>query len=59
LVAVPEVLLGGHHERIARYRREQSLALTAQHRPELLEQARARQLLNAQDERFLAPSKKL
>ena len=58
-VAVPEVLLGGHHERIARYRREQSLSVTAQHRPELLEQARARRLLNAQDERFLAQSKKL
>ena len=58
-VTVPEVLLGGHHERIARYRREQSLSVTAQHRPELLEQARARRLLNAQDERFLAQSKKL
>ena len=27
-VDVPEVLLGGHHERIARYRREQSLTLS-------------------------------
>ena len=35
-VAAPEVLMGGHHERIARYRREQSLALTARQRPDLL-----------------------
>jgi tRNA (guanine37-N1)-methyltransferase len=58
-VAVPEVLLSGHHERIARYRREQSLMVTAQHRPELLQQARARQRLDARDERFLAQPKKL
>ncbi len=58
-MAVPEVLLGGHHERIARHRREQSLALTAQHRPELLQQARAQGLLDGQDERFLAGEKKL
>jgi tRNA (guanine37-N1)-methyltransferase len=57
--AVPEVLLGGHHERIARYRREQSLTVTAQHRPELVQQARAQQLLDASDERFLAQPKKL
>lgn len=58
-LAVPEVLLGGHHGQIARYRREQSLATTAQHRPELLTQARAQERLNAQDERFLAQWKKL
>jgi tRNA (guanine37-N1)-methyltransferase len=58
-VAVPEVLLGGHHERIARHRREQSLALTAQHRPELLQRARAQGLLGRQDEQFLASGKKL
>jgi tRNA (guanine37-N1)-methyltransferase len=58
-LAVPEVLLGGHHERIARYRREQSLAITAKNRPELLEQARAQQLLDMRDERSLAPPKKL
>ena len=58
-MAVPEVLLGGHHERIARHRREQSLTLTAQHRPELLQQARAQGLLDGQDERFLAGGKKL
>ncbi|MDP2264680.1 MAG: tRNA (guanosine(37)-N1)-methyltransferase TrmD [Hydrogenophaga sp.] len=53
---VPEVLLGGHHERIARYRREQSLSLTAQRRPELLEQARQEGLLTPADERFLSSS---
>ena len=58
-LAVPEVLLGGHHGHIARYRREQSLAITAQHRPELLAQARAQERLSVQDERFLAKCKKL
>ena len=56
---VPEVLLGGHHERIARYRREQSLGLTAQRRPELLEQARRAGRIGPADERFLAALKKL
>lgn len=51
---VPDVLLSGHHVNIARWRREQSLRLTARHRPDLLAQARARGLLTQQDERFLA-----
>ncbi|MBL0917548.1 MAG: tRNA (guanosine(37)-N1)-methyltransferase TrmD [Hydrogenophaga sp.] len=51
---VPEVLLGGHHERIARYRREQSLRLTAERRPDLIERARAAGLLGRADEDFLA-----
>lgn len=51
---VPEVLLGGHHERIARYRREQSLRLTAERRPDLIERARAAGLLGSADEEFLA-----
>jgi tRNA (guanine37-N1)-methyltransferase len=50
---VPEVLLGGHHGHIARHRREQSLALTARLRPELLERARAQGLLSKADETFL------
>ena len=33
---VPDVLLSGHHERIARWRREQALARTRQRRPDLL-----------------------
>ncbi|MFN3494711.1 MAG: tRNA (guanosine(37)-N1)-methyltransferase TrmD [Hydrogenophaga sp.] len=52
-MVVPEVLLGGHHERIARYRREQSLALTARLRPELLQQAREHHRLTRMDEDFL------
>jgi tRNA (guanine37-N1)-methyltransferase len=50
---VPEVLLGGHHERIARHRREQSLLLTARQRPELLARAREQGLLDAADQTFL------
>ncbi len=56
---VPEVLLGGHHERIARYRREQSLGLTAERRPELLEQAREAGKLSKVDHAFLRSAKKL
>jgi tRNA (guanine37-N1)-methyltransferase len=33
---VPDVLLGGNHGEIARYRREQSLARTRERRPDLL-----------------------
>lgn len=50
---VPEVLLGGHHERIARYRREQSLLVTARQRPDLLTRAREQGLLDAADQSFL------
>ena len=34
--AVPEVLKGGHHAAIAKWRLQQSLRLTRQHRPDLL-----------------------
>ncbi len=51
---VPEVLLSGHHARIARWRREQSLALTAARRPDLIAAARAAGRLDKADERFLA-----
>jgi tRNA (guanine37-N1)-methyltransferase len=53
-VSVPEVLLSGHHLNIERWRREQRLALTARHRPDLLERARAAGALSQQDEAFLA-----
>lgn len=56
---VPEVLLGGHHERIARYRREQSLVLTARERPDLLRAAREAGALSPRDEKFLGTRKKL
>jgi len=51
---VPQALLSGHHARIERWRREQSLLLTAQHRPELIEAARQTGRLSPQDEAFLA-----
>jgi tRNA (guanine37-N1)-methyltransferase len=35
--AVPDVLLGGHHDQIRRWRLEQSLRRTRQRRPDLLE----------------------
>ncbi len=50
---VPEALMSGHHARIERWRREQSLILTAKHRPELLAQARADGKLSPADELFL------
>jgi tRNA (guanine37-N1)-methyltransferase len=52
-VPVPPVLLSGHHAQIERWRREQRLEITASHRPELLEQARAAGQLSALDESFL------
>ena len=50
---VPAVLLSGNHANIARWRREQSLAITLANRPDLLEQARTRGLLTKADERYL------
>ena len=38
-MSVPEVLLSGNHGEIARWRRQQSLLRTAQHRPDLLASA--------------------
>ncbi len=51
--AVPPVLMSGHHAQIARWRREQQLALTARRRPDLIEGARARGELSKKDEDFL------
>ena len=51
---VPAVLLSGHHADIARWRREQALALTARRRPELIAAARAAGRLSKADERTLA-----
>lgn len=50
---VPPVLMSGHHAQIARWRREQSLALTARRRPDLIEQARAAGRLSKADEAYL------
>ncbi len=38
-LAVPEMLLSGHHARIAEWRHQQALLLTARRRPDLLERA--------------------
>jgi tRNA (guanine37-N1)-methyltransferase len=53
-LAVPSVLLSGHHAEIARWRRERSLELTARRRPDLIEAARAAGRLSKDDERFLS-----
>lgn len=46
---VPETLLGGDHQAVRRWRREQQLATTLRNRPELLEKAE----LSAEDRRLL------
>ena len=51
---VPAPLLSGNHTLIERWRRQQSLALTARLRPELIAQARMQGRLSPQDEEFLA-----
>ena len=52
--SVPEVLLSGNHEQIARWRREQSLRRTRERRPDLLQSAslseEERRLLNTPDQ---------
>lgn len=50
---VPDKLLSGNHAHIERWRREQRLTLTRQHRPELLDSARDAGRLDAADESFL------
>ncbi len=52
-MAVPPVLLSGHHAQIAQWRRRQALALTARQRPDLIARARAAGQLSATDERQL------
>jgi tRNA (guanine37-N1)-methyltransferase len=47
--AVPEVLVGGNHEEIRRWRRRDSLRRTLVRRPDLLESAE----ITAEDKRFL------
>jgi tRNA (guanine37-N1)-methyltransferase len=50
---VPPVLLSGHHAQIERWRRDQSLRLTAARRPDLIAAARAAGGLSALDEKVL------
>jgi tRNA (guanine37-N1)-methyltransferase len=54
--AAPAELMSGHHAHIERWRREQSLRLTALHRPELIDKARVAGQLTRQDEAFLKQS---
>ncbi len=54
LLAVPAVLLSGHHKDIARWRRERSLELTVRRRPDLLAAARAQGRLTTADEMYLS-----
>jgi tRNA (guanine37-N1)-methyltransferase len=53
-MAVPEVLLSGHHAAIRRWQRERALERTARRRPDLIVAARAAGRLDAADEGFLA-----
>lgn len=53
-MAVPPVLLSGHHADIERWRHERSLELTARRRPDLIAAARASGQFLAADEAFLA-----
>lgn len=53
-VAVPPVLLGGHHAEIEKWRRQQALVATAKKRPDLIEKARAAGLLSRADEKILS-----
>ncbi len=50
---VPEILLSGHHEKIALWRREQSLMRTLKHRPDMLENAE----LTPKEKRWLEEQK--
>lgn len=51
---VPAILLSGNHARIARWRRERKLEITARRRPDLIEAARSSGRLDAVDLHFLA-----
>jgi tRNA (guanine37-N1)-methyltransferase len=53
-LAVPEVLMGGNHEQIRKWRRKKALEKTLRNRPDLLET----QPLSEEDKKFLAELKK-
>lgn len=53
-VAVPPVLMGGHHAEIEKWRRQQALLATAKKRPDLIVKAREAGLLTRADEKFLS-----
>jgi tRNA (guanine37-N1)-methyltransferase len=52
--AVPDVLMGGNHEQIRKWRRKKALEKTLRNRPDLLE----KQPLSEEDRKFLAEVKK-
>ena len=52
-VAVPPVLMGGHHAEIQKWRRQRALEATWAKRPDLIEKARQQALLSKSDEKFL------
>jgi tRNA (guanine37-N1)-methyltransferase len=52
--AVPEVLMGGNHEQIRKWRRKKALEKTLRHRPDLLE----KQPLSKEDREFLTELRK-
>jgi tRNA (guanine37-N1)-methyltransferase len=53
-LAVPDVLLSGHHAQVARWRREQRLAITLRQRPDLISSARQQGRLSSADEKVLS-----
>jgi tRNA (guanine37-N1)-methyltransferase len=53
--AVPDVLIGGNHEQIRKWRRKKALEKTMRNRPDLLE----KQPLSEEDRKFLAELKKI
>jgi tRNA (guanine37-N1)-methyltransferase len=53
-MAAPEVLIGGNHEQIRKWRRRQALQKTLRYRPDLL----ARQPLSEEDRKLIAEIKR-
>jgi tRNA (guanine37-N1)-methyltransferase len=53
-VAIPPVLMGGHHAEILKWRRERALEATHRKRPDLIMRAREANLLTRADESFLS-----
>src|SRR5262249_30320471 len=49
-MAAPEVLIGGNHEQIRKWRRKKALEKTLRNRPDLLD----RQVLSVEDKKLLA-----
>ncbi len=52
--AVPAALMSGHHAQIERWRRDQRLAITVRHRPDLIAAARQAGRITSADEAVLA-----